>query len=197
MDRGFDFTRRAARYGLWFGGALILLAAIVIGIDVVLRKFLQISIGGANELAGYALAIGAAWAMPATLLDRAHIRIDSLYTHFSMTVRVWLDLLGLALFLGFFGLIAWHGAGVAEQSWAAASRSDSALQIPLVIPQTLWVVGLCCFIAVGLLLMAHAVRQALLGNRAEVVRLIGTRSTEEEVQDELREMQAEAEAVPP
>ena len=71
--------RRFAQWGLWFGGALVLLAAVLIGIDVLMRKFLDRSIGGADELAGYSLAIGTAWGLGAALLDRAHIRIDSLY----------------------------------------------------------------------------------------------------------------------
>ena len=50
-------ARQFARWGLWFGGALILLAAVLIGIDVLMRKFLDRSIVGADELAGYALAI--------------------------------------------------------------------------------------------------------------------------------------------
>ena len=53
----FTFTTNIARWGLWFGGALVLLAAVLIGIDVLMRKFLDRSIGGADELAGYSLAI--------------------------------------------------------------------------------------------------------------------------------------------
>ena len=53
--------RRFTQWGLWFGGALVLLAAVLIGIDVLMRKFLARSIGGADELAGYSLAIGTAW----------------------------------------------------------------------------------------------------------------------------------------
>jgi hypothetical protein len=53
--------RRFAQWGLWFGGALVLLAAVLIGIDVLMRKFLDRSIGGADELAGYSLAIGTTW----------------------------------------------------------------------------------------------------------------------------------------
>src|SRR2546423_14884761 len=75
-------VRRLSQWGLWFGGALVLLAAILIGIDVVLRKLFDTSIGGADELAGYALAIGAAWSLAAALLERAHIRVDSLYVLF-------------------------------------------------------------------------------------------------------------------
>ena len=44
-------VRRFAQWGLWFGGGLVLLAAVLIGIDVLMRKFLLLSIGGADELA--------------------------------------------------------------------------------------------------------------------------------------------------
>ena len=87
-------VRRFAQWGLWFGGALVLLAAVLIGIDVLMRKFLARSIGGADELAGYSLAIGTAWGLGAALLDRAHIRINSLYVLFPQKLRLALDLAG-------------------------------------------------------------------------------------------------------
>ena len=74
MDHAMAGARRFAQWGLWFGGALILLAAVLIGIDVLMRKFLDRSIGGADELAGYALAIGTAWGLGAALLDRSRYR---------------------------------------------------------------------------------------------------------------------------
>ena len=74
--------------------------ASLIGIDVLMRKFLDRSIGGADELAGYALAIGTAWGLGAALLDRAHIRIDSLYVLFPRRLRLALDLAALVLFVG-------------------------------------------------------------------------------------------------
>ena len=92
-------ARRFAQWGLWFGGALVLLAAILIGIDVLMRKFLARSIGGADELAGYSLAIGTAWGLGAALIDRAHIRIDSLYVLFPARLRLALDFAGLVLFV--------------------------------------------------------------------------------------------------
>src|SRR5882672_3892816 len=101
-------VRRFAQWGLWFGGGLILLAAVLIGIDVLMRKFLVLSIGGADELAGYALAIGTAWGLGATLLDRAHIRIDSLYVLFPQKLRLTLDVLAIVLLLAFFALLTWH-----------------------------------------------------------------------------------------
>src|ERR1041384_133911 len=117
MEHAMAGARRFTQWGLWFGGALVLLAAVLIGIDVLMRKFLARSIGGADELAGYALAIGTTWGLGAALLDRAHIRIDSLYVLFPQKLRLALDLLALILLVGFFGLIAWHGWGVVAHSW--------------------------------------------------------------------------------
>jgi TRAP-type C4-dicarboxylate transport system permease small subunit len=182
-------VRRFAQWGLWFGGALVMLAAVLIGVDVVLRKFLALSIGGADELAGYALAIGTSWGLGAALLDRAHIRIDSLYLLFPQKLRLILDLAALVLLVGFFALVAWHGFSVVSQSWTSESRSQSALETPTIIPQTMWLAGLVVFVAIGAVLLIDALRIIAAGNLRGAARLVGTRSAEEEVQDEIRDLQ--------
>ena len=181
--------RRLTLWGLWFGGALVLLAALLIGVDVLLRKFLTRSIGGADELAGYALAIGSAWGLAAALVDRAHIRIDSLYILLPSWLRIGLDLAGLVLFIAFFALVAWHGSGVVMQSWTSGSRSQSALETPTVIPQVLWVAGLAAFAVVGVILLIQALRVGFSGDLRGMAKLISTRSAEEEVEDEIRDLQ--------
>jgi TRAP-type C4-dicarboxylate transport system permease small subunit len=175
-----------ARSGLWFGGALILLAAVLIGIDVFLRKVFVVSIGGADELAGYALAIGTAWALAATLLDRGHIRIDTLYMRLPGVARIALDFAGLILLVGFFALVFWHGIGVFEQSWVSRSRSQSALETPLIVPQAIWLVGLAMFVLVGAALFLAALARVLRGDRTGASALIGTRSSAEAVAEEVR-----------
>jgi len=189
-DEGSLMTgvRRFAQWGLWFGGALVLLAAVLIGIDVLMRKFLARSIGGADELAGYALAVGTAWGLGAALLDRAHIRIDSLYVLFPQKLRLVLDVLAIVLLLGFFSLMLWHGLGVVSQSWTSGSRSQSALETPTVIPQVLWIAGLAIFILVGVVLLLHALKMVASGDLRGAARLISTRSAEEEVEDEIRDL---------
>ena len=181
---------RVSRWALWFGGALMLLAALLIGVDVLLRRLFDSSIGGADELSGYALAIGFVWALPATLLDRGHIRIDSLYVHFPLLARVLLDIFGLLCLLGFFALVAWHGYGVVEQSWMSGSRSQSALEVPTVIPQALWWGGLLYFLSVGLMVLGQSLSLLLRHDHVDVVAMIGTRSAEEEVGDELRSIES-------
>jgi TRAP-type C4-dicarboxylate transport system permease small subunit len=181
-------VRRFAQWGLWFGGALVLLAALLIGIDVLMRKFLDRSIGGADELAGYSLAIGTAWGLGASLLDRAHIRIDSLYVLFPQRLRLVLDALAVVLLVGFFALTLWHGLGVVSQSWSSESRSQSALETPTVIPQLLWIAGIAAFVVIGVVLLAEAVRTIMAGDLRATARLISTRSAEEEVEDEIRDL---------
>ena len=180
--------RRLTHWGLWFGGALVLLAALLIGVDVLLRKFFARSIGGADELAGYALALGTAWSLGAALLDRAHIRIDSLYVLFPRWLRLALDFAGLALFIAFFGLIARHGWSVAQQSWVSGSRSQSALATPTVIPQSVWLAGLAFFFVIGVALLAHAVILIARGNATAAAQAISTRSAVEEVEEEIRDL---------
>jgi TRAP-type C4-dicarboxylate transport system permease small subunit len=188
MDQTLTAVRRFTQWGLWFGGALILLAAVLIGIDVLMRKFLARSIGGADELAGYALAIGTAWGLAAALVDRAHIRIDSLYVLFPQKLRLALDVSAVALLIAFFALMTWHGWGVVTESWTSGSRSQSALETPTVIPQFLWIAGLAAFVVVGVLLVASAITMAARGDLRGMARAISTRSAEEEVEDEIRDL---------
>lgn len=183
-------VRRLTQWGLWFGGALILLAALLIGLDVILRKFFTASIGGADELAGYALAIGGAWGLAAALIDRAHIRIDSLYILLPSWLRVALDFAGIILFVGFFTLMAWHGSSVVSQSWTSGSRSQSALQTPTIIPQVLWIAGLLFLTVVGIVLLVHAISRLLAGDMSGVARAIATKSAEEEVEEEIEALKA-------
>lgn len=196
MDALLKVIARISVFGLWFGGGLILMAAVVIGIDVLMRRLLETSIGGADELAGYALAIGSAWALPAALLDRGHIRIDSLYTHFALRTRLVLDLLGLGLFITFFGLLAWHAWGIVEQSFDVGARSQNALETPIVVPQAIWAIGLTYFVLVGVLLGARAMALFAAGDPGAAVRLVGTRSAQEEVEDEIRDLQVRAGSSP-
>jgi TRAP-type C4-dicarboxylate transport system permease small subunit len=190
MESVLAAAHRISRLGLWFGGTLVLLAAVLIGVDVVIRKFFGSSIGGADELAGYALAIGTSWGLGAALIERAHIRIDSLYVLFPNAVRVVLDVVGLVLFVGFFALITWHGRLVLEQSWISGSRSQSAIETPVILPQVLWFGGMLVFFAVGVVLLVEALRRIAAGDGQGVVRLIGTRSAQEEVDEEIAALAA-------
>ena len=185
MDPLLDLSRRVARLGAWFGGLLIIASALLVGVEVVIRKAFALSIGGADELSGFALAISTSWALAFALLERAHIRIDSLYGRLPARLCAVLDLLALAVFTAFVALIAWHGFGVFATSYKLGARSLSPLGTPLVVPQLLWVLGLVMFLAIALVLFVRALIALIAGDLAVARRLVGSRNVTEELQAEL------------
>jgi len=197
VDPLLDLARRIARLGAWFGGLLIIASALLVGVEVVIRKAFGLTIGGADELSGFALAIATSWALAFALLERAHIRIDSLYVHLPARLAAALDLLGLALFTGFVALVAWYGLGVFETSYKLGARSLSPLGTPLVVPQLIWVAGLAMFLLIALALLARALAALLTGDLPTVRRLIGSRSVSEELESELAELERDGPPRPP
>jgi TRAP-type C4-dicarboxylate transport system permease small subunit len=186
MDRLMHWAERVSHGGGIFGGILLLLASILVSVDVILRKWFLMTLGGADELAGYALAISSAWGLAYALVNRVHIRIDSLYVLLPVRVCAVLDIASVLAFAAFFGIIAWHAYFVFEQSVVSGTQSLSPLGTPLMIPQGLWVAGLVEFVLVAVLLLVRGVLLLLTGDIAAVQRLLGSRSAVEEVADELK-----------
>ncbi|HEX5079083.1 MAG TPA: TRAP transporter small permease [Geminicoccaceae bacterium] len=185
MDRLLQIAHAVARVGAWCGGALILAAAVLVAVDVVIRNLFVVTFGGSDELAGYALAVGSAWALAFALLERAHVRIDVLYQSLPVRAAALVDILCLSAFTLFVVLLTRHGYGVLMQSLTADTHSMSALAVRLAIPQAMWVLGLALFVAVALLLLLRAALALLAGDAWTVVRLLGSRSATEEVEQEL------------
>jgi TRAP-type C4-dicarboxylate transport system permease small subunit len=175
-----------SRVGAIIGGAMLLVASILICIDITLRYTMSITLGGADELSGYALAISSAWGFSSALLSRSHIRIDTVYVRIkSISIRALLDLISLGTLLGFFGMITWYAWGVVKQSWDSSSRSLSAIEMPLVIPQGLWFAGLAFFVALSLLLLLRALLAFAAGNYNGLFALIGSKSALAEAEEEI------------
>src|SRR3546814_4630317 len=105
MHRLYLFVERVSRAAAWCSGTMLLLGAVLVTIDVIARKALSLSfVGGSVEIVGYILAISTSWALSFSLLQRANIRIDALYTRLPPRLTVWLDLLGLVLLGTFMSL---------------------------------------------------------------------------------------------
>lgn len=185
MPHVLDFTRSIARGGLWFGGTIIAATAVLISFDVFIRVIMNHAIDGTDELARFALAISTTWALAGALLDRAHIRVDTAYNLFPGRVRLALDLLALIAFFAVFALIFEYGLDMVMQSWTSETRSSSALQLPLVIPQAVWLAGIAVFLAIDVVLFITAVSLIAKGDVAGARSLIGMKSADEEVHEEL------------
>jgi TRAP-type mannitol/chloroaromatic compound transport system permease small subunit len=185
LDIALAAAERVARAGALGGGLLILAAALLVSVDVTLRKLANMTLGGADELSGYALAIGSTWSFAFVLLARGHVRIDALYQLLPRRLAALCDLIAIVALLAFASLIAWHGAGVLAQSWQLGARSNSSLAVPLSVPQALWWLGYAGFVACAALLLLRALMAVAAGDLAAANRLIGARSIEEEAADEL------------
>lgn len=185
MDSLMRHTYRLTRYGAWFGGGLICLSAFIVGFEVFIRKVFSISIGGADELSGFALAIGTAWALGFALLERAHIRIDSVYTWMPLSARSVMDVIGLVVFFIFFGLMTIRAWGTFFETVALDAHAVSPLGSPLAYPQFLWAVGLTFLMGVTSLLLIQVFGRLIRRDFVGVHQAAGSKSATEELEEEL------------
>jgi len=187
MDLLLQWARATSRAGAWFGGALVTVAAIVISVDVLMRKLLGTTLGGASEISGYVLAVSTTWALALALIDRAHVRIDSLYGLLPTRVCAILDILALLSFMLFAGMLTWQGWVIFAQSVALNAHSLTPLETPLAIPQFLWVAGFAFFFVVMVLLLVRAVMALAVGDIDAVRRLLGSRTALQELEEAIQE----------
>ncbi len=170
-----------SRWLAWLGGAMLLLSAALVTLDVVFRSLFKLTLFESFELSTYAFAISTALGMSYALVTRAHIRIELLYVALPARARAWLDVVafaGLALCLGV--LLYWCGAMVAG-NWKSGARSNSSLAIRLAWPQGLWLLGLAWFALLSAAYAAAGLWHCLRG-RAELTHgHLGMASLKEEI----------------
>lgn len=159
--------------------------AVLITFDVVGRSFFGVSSTATVEVSSYMLACGIAWSLAHTLARRAHIRVDVLVNRLPLRLRVWLHLLSLTLLTGFAAFLAWAGWQILEESMLFDAHDNSALRIPLDIPQGIWAFGLLAFLVMALVLLLESTLAMVFGRAEEVDALLGARTLEDETQEAL------------
>jgi TRAP-type C4-dicarboxylate transport system permease small subunit len=191
LDHILQVSRQLCRGAAWFGGFLFILVSLLITFEIILRKGFNSSIGGADELTGYALAAAASWSFGFAVLERAHIRIDSFYIILPSRLRAFLDILAIASMLLFFTLILYFGSIMFADTLRIGSRSRTGLYIPLVIPQSIWLLGLVLSVGVTCILLVRTIVAFLSGDIWTVARLAGSKSAEEELEEELANLEVQ------
>ena len=181
LDRLIAHSFRLARLSGLVCGLLLTVSAVAIGVDIALREILVVTIGGANELAGYALGVASSWGCTVALVHRMHVRIDTVYTHVSARTRALLDMVGLAAFIYFMLFVTWYAWKVLEQSIESGSRSISALGAPLALPQAVWFAGFVIFLLVAAVYLLRALLAFAKGDLRRLREILGARSVEEEM----------------
>ncbi len=179
--------------GIIFGTAMIALS-ITIFAEIFLRKFFSFSLGGVDELGGYAVAIVAPLAFLVTAADSAHIRINLLHARLPERLRGVLNMAAtgslalLAMFLLYFTV------QTVRDTLAYKSIAQTPWATPLIYPQSLWLLSMSVF-ALGMLVIS--VRAAVLLVKRDWRTLdlrFGPESISDEVLAELEDLKKRQEA---
>lgn len=179
-----SYATSLSRMAIWIAGAITLLSAIYITVDVLCRKFLNSPIGGSDELSSYAFAISISWALSFATLDRANIRIDALYQLLPTRLAAFLDWLALVSLAVFIVVLTRYAAVVAGMSWDYQSTANTILGTPLWIPQGLWVAGFIWLSIVLCLMLIRASTALVTGNLELLHSTCGMRTSKEEASEE-------------
>jgi len=178
-------TGRAASLLAHLAGWNYVLCALFITADVLGRNLLGASSAATIEVTGYMLAGGIAFGLAHALARRAHIRVDALVNRLPPWPRALLHVLALAL-LGAFGLFcAWAAWGLLDESLLFDAHDNSALRLPLAVPQGIWFAGILAFCAMICVLLLEAVLGLIVEGPAAVDALLGPRTLDDETEEAL------------
>lgn len=176
--------QRVSRWLAWVAGAVILFGcAVPITIDVAMRYFFNRSAVESFEISGYGLAACIGLGLAFTVTTKAHIRVDFLVAKLPFPVRAACDLLAACALALVAAALAWFAWGTVSQSWSMGARSMSHLQIPIVIPQGLWWIGLFWFACMAILAPVQAVIRLVQGDRAGFEAAIGSADLDAEINE--------------
>lgn len=191
MELAWRTVAAVARVAVWLGGAMLLVAAVIVSAEVLLRKGLgtlfdsNFVFSGSDEISAYLFAVGTSWSMTHALVTRGHVRIDALYGYFPKRAQVLMDLLALVV-LGIFV------AAVLERSWDAAItsyteqiRSNTPLRVPLAWAQLPWFAGFALFGLALVMAMLRTVSALLRGDYVTAAATSGAITQDEEIKSEL------------
>jgi TRAP-type C4-dicarboxylate transport system permease small subunit len=169
-------------------GAIFLGLATIVTIETAARKLFNVSLQGADELGGYALAVGSTIAFSLALIGRNHIRVDVFHERFSRRVQAalnWIAIVSLAAFAVFIAVVAYKVIG---DTLAYRSTAQTPWATPLIIPQGVWYGGLVIFALVSCAFAARATRLLVAGNLARLNADFHPKSAKEELKEELDDL---------
>ena len=88
-------NRQIGKYAIW----LILASTVISGVNALVRKIFNFSSNAFLEVQWYLFAAAFLLAAGYTLLNNEHVKIDVIYSKFSRTKQIWIDIIGFTFFL--------------------------------------------------------------------------------------------------
>lgn len=121
-------------------GGLLLISVCVTLFDVIARPF-GLSLGGTDELSGYAMAIATGWGVCYALTTQAHVRIDLLRARVRAAAQSWFDVIAIFSVAAVALAVAYRAWPVLAKTLQTGATANTTLETPLWIPQSLWLAG--------------------------------------------------------
>ena len=146
ISRARKLLSAASRVTALVGLYVLLITALLVSIDVIIRKVFGIAFVGVDELAGYALALATSWSLSFAFFQGSHIRVNVIHMNLRVALKAWLDVLAVFAIAALIGILAWQVWVVLFDSWTFDAVSNTPLRIPLWIPQTLYLFGVVVFL---------------------------------------------------
>lgn len=183
-------------------GLIFLILSVVVSVETIIRKLFSTSLQGADELGGYALAIGATLAFTVALIGRAHVRVDVFLVRFPKRLQTLLNWLSAVFMMGFAVLMAALAYSSLMDSHTYQSVSQTPWATPMVYPQSVWMLALVIFAVLATYQAVRATLWLLRRDYGRIDAMLAPKSTQEEVREELEDLRArsadaEAPAVAP
>lgn len=181
-------TRLSKVAAVVFGTMMLVLSALV-AVETIIRKVFGISLGGVDELSGYAIAVGAPLAFTVALIEQSHIRINLLHMRMPGGVQAVLNLVAALLLAALAVYLFVFTVRTVQETELYGSIAQTPWATPLIYPQSIWLVsmGLFALCSVGL-----AIRATWLAARADwgaLKREFGPETVEEELEAELSDLE--------
>jgi TRAP-type C4-dicarboxylate transport system permease small subunit len=171
-------------------GLIFVALSVVVTVETLARKLFNVSLQGADELGGYALAVGSTIAFSLALMGRSHIRVDVFHEMFPRRLQAWLNwisILALAAFGVFIAVVAFN---VIADTLQYRSTAPTPWQTPLIWPQSVWYAGIVIFALVATGYALRATR-LLFGRDLDTLnRDFHPKSVKEELKAELEDLAA-------
>lgn len=186
--------RTANLLGVIFGVTMILLS-LAITAETLLRKFFSHSMGGIDELSGYAIAICAPLVFAVALIEQSHIRINLLHMRLSKRMQGMLNTLAmvsmglLAVYLFYFTV------RTVQDTQAYKSIAQTQWATPLIYPQAIWLVSMGIFALIAVLISIQALTLFGRADWYQLNRRFGPSSAQEELDAELEDLKKREEMV--
>jgi TRAP-type C4-dicarboxylate transport system permease small subunit len=167
---------------------IFLILSAVVTVETLARKLFNFSLQGADELGGYALAVGSTIAFSLALMGRNHIRVDVFHELMPRRVKAVLNWLSIVLLALFAATLVGVCAKVLRETVEYGSTAQTPWATPLIYPQAIWYAGLLMFMVAAAILATRATYLLVTRRTDELNVEFHPKSAKEELKEELEDL---------